>query len=166
MSTSWTVPLLALGVIVSTVWLSAEPPRKPAIPVPWGIAVRPMPQGTNVQALLPRRVGDFVRDELPAGATLKSDEDLLATYRNGRETIEMGLSRPDSAADAHDAIDVTRDEARRNGISLRGERRSVGTEPSFFTVADFASWSRDRYFFYAKASSLDVLDRFMKAFPY
>jgi len=144
----------------------AEPPRKPSGPVPWQVDTRPMPQGTNLQALLPKRIGDFTRDELPKGAALESDEDLVIVYRNGSASVDVGISRADTAADAHDAIDVTRDEARRSGVSLRGERRSVGTEPSYFTVADFASWSRDRCFFFVKAGSPETLDRFMRAFPF
>jgi hypothetical protein len=144
----------------------AEALRKPTGPVPWAIDTRPMPQGTNLQALLPRRVGDFTRDELPESTQLKSDEDIVVKYRSARESVDVGLSRPDSAAEAHDAIEVTRDEARRSGVSLRGEKRSVGTEPSYFTAGDFASWSRDRYFFFVKARSPETLDRFMRSFPF
>lgn len=120
--TLWNTAAVSLAIAalaIAAPGIDAETLRKPSGPVPWAIDTRPMPQGTNLQALLPRRIGDF-----------------------------------------------TRDEARRSGVSLRGEKRSVGTEPSYFTAGDFASWSRDRYFFFAKASAPETLDRFMRSFPF
>lgn len=125
-----------------------------------------MPSGTDLAALLPATVGAFTRDELPADAKLSADEDLNVDYRSGSDTVSFGLSRPDSVADARDAIEVTRDEAVASKVPMRDANYSVTTDPAYFHAGDFVAWTRGRYFFYAKASSPAVLERFMAAFPY
>jgi hypothetical protein len=138
----------------------------PPVDAPFGIDKRPMPSGRNLEVLVPALVGTFKRDALPAGAKPSSDEDLNVTYRSGKDRIDFGFSIPETAADAHEAIKVTREEGIASKVPMKGASYSVGTEPSFFNAADFISWSRGNYFFYAKANSAEALASFMKAFPY
>jgi len=133
---------------------------------PFGIDKRPMPSGANLDTLLPAKVGAFARDPLAKDLKLKSDEDVNVTYRAGKDSIDVGLSKPDSIADARDAIQVTRDEAVQSKVPMAGSRTSLKTDPAYFHAHDFISWSRGTYFFYVKASSPESLAKFMAAFPY
>jgi hypothetical protein len=149
------------AVSSATVWAA-----KPAKDVPFSLDKRPQPKGEDLAVLLPLSVGPFKRDALPGGAKASSDEDLNVTYRSGADEISFGFSIPESPEDAHEAIKVTRDEARASKVPMKDAKYSVGTEPSFFHAHDFISWSRGRYFFYAKGSSPAALARFMAVFPY
>jgi hypothetical protein len=133
---------------------------------PFGIDKRPMPSGSNLETLLPAKVGAFAREPLSKDLKLKSDEDVNVTYRAGNDSIDVGLSKPESIADARDAIEVTRDEAVQSKVPMKGARTSLKTDPAYFHAHDFISWTRGTYFFYAKASSPEALARFMAAFPY
>jgi hypothetical protein len=145
---------------------AAHAADKAAKDVPFGIDRRPMPKGEDLNTLLPLTVGMFKREPLPPNTKAKSDEDLNVTYRAGADTIDVGFSIPETPEDAHEGIKVTRDEAIASKVPLKGSKFSAGSEPSFFYAADFISWSRGRYFFYAKANSPAALTRFMEAFPY
>jgi hypothetical protein len=120
----------------------------------------------DLNTLVPATVGAFEREPLPAGAQPPSDEDLTVTYKSGADSVFFGFSIPETAADAHEAVKVTRAEAVASKVVMKGEQYSVGTDPSYFRVAGFMSWSRGKYFFYAKASSPSALESFMRAFPY
>jgi hypothetical protein len=133
---------------------------------PFGIDKRPMPSGTDLNTLVPVTVGAFRRDSLPPGAKPPSDEDLNVTYKSGADSVFFGFSIPEAVADAHEAIKVTREEAIASKVDIKGEQYAVGTDPSYFRAGSFMSWSRGRYFFYAKASSPAALESFLRAFPY
>jgi hypothetical protein len=133
---------------------------------PFSIHKRPMPSGQDLAVLLPAEVGIFKRDALPEGARLAADEDLNIDYRAEGETVNVGLSKPESVEDAREAIKVSREEAMSSRIPVRDARYSLKTDPAYFHVGDFIAWSRGQYFFYAKASSPAALDRFMSAFPF
>jgi hypothetical protein len=133
---------------------------------PFALHKRPMPQGEDLNVLLPAMLGPFKRDALAADAKLKSDEDLNVTYRAGNETVNVGLSRADTVDDARDAINVSREEAKASKVPLKGEKLSLKTDPAYFHVGDFIAWTRGRYFFYAKASSPATLTRFMAVYPF
>lgn len=133
---------------------------------PFGIDNRPQPSGTNLESLIPKTVGTFKREDLPSDAKPRSDEDLNVEYKSGKDTIFFGFSIPDAEKDAYEAVKVTRQEAIESRISLKGEQYIIGKNPSYFKIADFMSWTRGRYFFYAKASSPQALEKFMKAFPF
>jgi hypothetical protein len=158
----------SITILGSALWPAgaAHQKGKPKGPVPFGVDKRPAPSGTDLAVLVPTSVGAFRRDALPAGSGPRADEDLNVTYRSGAESVFFGFSIPESAADAHEAVKVTRDEAVASKVSLKGEQYSVGTDPSYFRAGSFMSWSRGRYFFYAKASSPRALEDFMRAFPY
>jgi hypothetical protein len=133
---------------------------------PFGINQRPQPTGTDLQVLLPKTVGNFTREDLPPGARPRSDEDLNVEYKSGNDQIFFGFSIPDTEKDAHEAIKVTRQEAIDSKISIKNEQYVTGKNPSYFKIADFISWTRGKYFFYAKASSSQALERFMRSFPF
>ena len=133
---------------------------------PFGVHRRRKPVGEDLTVLLPPMLDAFKRDPLPAGAKLMADEDLNVTYRAGADTVNVGISRPESAEDAREAIKVSREEAVASKISLRGEKFSLKGDPAYFQVGDFMAWSRGQYFFYAKASSPATLARFMTAYPF
>lgn len=137
-----------------------------ATEAPFSIHKRPVPTGEDLVVLLPAMVGPYKRDPLPEGAKLASDEDLNINYRSGADTVNVGLSRPESVDDAREAIKVTREEAVATKIPMRDAKYSLKTDPAYFHVGDFIAWSRGQYFFYAKASSPAALARFMAAFPY
>jgi hypothetical protein len=133
---------------------------------PFSIHARPMPSGTDLAVLLPAAVGGFKRDALQEDAKLKADEDLNVDYRSGADTVNVGLSKPESVEDAREAIKVSRDEAVLSKVPMRDAKYSVKTDPAYFYVGDFVAWSRGQYFFYAKANSPAALAAFMSAFPF
>jgi hypothetical protein len=133
---------------------------------PFSINKRPMPSGSDLAILLPAVVGEFKRDALPGDARLAADEDLNIDYRSGGDTVNFGLSKPESLADAREAIKVSRDEAVASKVPMRDAKYSLTTDPAYFYVGDFVAWSRGQYFFYAKANSPAALTRFMSAFPF
>lgn len=139
---------------------------------PYGIAQRPMPKGTDLETLLPRKVGTFTRAAIPAGTKTPVNEDLNIDYVSGSDKVNVGFSIPGNPKDAHDAIKVAKDESvatlKQQGKAkeLTLAEESIGTPTSYYKVADFIAWSRGGYFFYANASSPAALDAFMKAFPF
>jgi hypothetical protein len=155
-----------LQIVVATGPLSAVDASAQQTGTPFSIHTRPMPQGEDLNVLLPAKVGSFVRDELPTGAKLKSDEDLNIDYRSGSSTVNFGISKSETVADAREAIKVSRDEAVASKIAIRDAKYSLKTDPAYFHVGDFIAWTRGTYFMYAKASSPQVLAQFMATFPY
>ena len=134
--------------------------------VPYGIDKRPMPAGTDLEVLVPKTVGTFERPPLPKGAKPPVNEDLNVSYVSGTDKVDFGFSIPESPADAHEAVNVARDEASASKVDMRSAQYVSGRDPSYFKSADFMAWTRGRYFFYAKASSAPALDRFMQQFPF
>jgi hypothetical protein len=139
---------------------------------PYGLAQRPMPKGTDLETLLPRKVGTFTRAALPPGTKTPVNEDLNIDYISGSDKVNVGFSIPGNPTDAHEAIKVAKDEAvatlkqARKANELKQAEESIGTPTSYYKVSDFIAWSRGGYFFYAKANSVASLDAFMKAFPF
>ena len=133
---------------------------------PFGIHQRPQPTGTDLEKLIPKTVGTFIREDLPSDAKPRSDEDLNVEYKSGKDKVFFGFSIPETEKDAFEAVKVTRQEAIDSKISLKGEQYLIGKNPSYFKIADFMSWTRGKYFFYVKASSPQVLEKFMRDFPY
>ena len=73
---------------------------------------------------------------------------------------------PGSPEDARGAIEVTRQEGAPADAKLKPEEYRIDKDPGYFKQADFFSWSRGSYFFYAHGNSPQALDSFLKAFPY
>jgi hypothetical protein len=152
--------LCAVGALTALPALAGESAA------PFGVDRRPQPQGANLEQLLPATVGTFRREALAKDARLASDEDLNVSYVDGKDSVDVGLSRPETVEDAREAIKVSRDEAVQSKVPMTGARLSLKTDPAYFQAGDFIAWSRGTYFFYAKASSPAALARFMTAFPY
>lgn len=134
--------------------------------VPFDVDKRAMPAGRDLEKLLPNRVGEFTRPDFEPGARASEDEDLIITYMAGDDSVVVAFSIPGTASDAQEGVKTTHREAVATGLDLRNELYSVGSEPSYFRLARFMSWSRGGYFFYADAATPDALGRFMRAFPY
>jgi hypothetical protein len=135
--------------------------------IPFGIAARKPPAGTLVAQVLPARVGRFVRDAVAANAAIPSDEDFNVTYRAGKDSVFIGLSRGGTPADLKQAIRTSRqDVVSDKSIDRRGELYCEASAPFFYKIPDFIAWTRGPYFLYADASSAAVLDEFMRAFLY
>ena len=102
---------------IAALWFGAR--RRGAEEPPFSIHKRPLPSGADLAVLLPAMVGSFMRDSLPEGARLAADEDLNIDYRAGGDTVNFGLSKPESVADAREAIKVSRDEAVAGKVPMR-----------------------------------------------
>ena len=131
---------------------------------PFGIDQRPMPDGTDLEKLLPSTVGTFQRPAFAPNTKAPTDQDLNVTYTSGSDSVFVGFSIPGDPESAREAIRISRGEA--GADALKDEQFSDTTEPSYFRSADFMAWSRGGYFFYAHASNSAALEAFMKAFPY
>ena len=152
------VVLLALALLSAYVGAQTVPP--------FGIDKRPVPKGTDLNVLVPVTVGTFKREPLPRDVKVPVEEDLNVTYKSGADSVFFGFSIPGTLLDAHEAIKITRDEAMAGIADAKSVQYVIGKDPSFFKAGDFMSWSRGGYFFYAKATSEDALEGFMRAFPY
>ena len=153
--------LLLLCVVPLTGCGSAAAPQ-----IPYAIDKRPMPAGEALDVLVPRRVGSFTREAFAPGTRPSSDEDLNATYTSGTAQVTLGFSILEDTAGAREAILTTREEAIASEVNIKGEQFSVDTEPSYFKVSDFMSWSRGSYFYYVHASDPQALDSFLQAFTF
>lgn len=162
----------AAAVLLTVAVVSVAGAQGGAAPGPYGIAQRPMPKGTDLETLLPRKVGTFTRAALPAGTKTPVNEDLNVDYVSGSDKVNVGFSIPGDPKEAHAAIKTAKDESvgtltqQGKAQELKKAEESIGTPTSYYKVSDFIAWSRGGYFFYAHASSPAALDAFMKAFPF
>jgi hypothetical protein len=127
---------------------------------PYGIAGRPMPDGSNIDKLLPARVGSFARDPIkPPGPGMP----IYGNYKRGGATIFMELGIGDNARDA-DAILETAAGETGDTIQKSG---SIGYFRSVSPDGAFMAWTGGRYYFSAHAQGGEKdLDEFMQAFPF
>src|SRR5688500_18987113 len=135
--------------------------------IPYGISARTEPKEAEAGGILPPKVGRFTRDDIPANTTVPADEDFNVTYRSGKDSIFIGLSRPGSTGDLKEAVRTSREDAvSDSSIDRTGEIYCVTSSPFFYKIPDFIAWTHGPYFFYADASSPAALSEFMKSFPY
>jgi hypothetical protein len=158
--------LLSASLLVLLPARVAAQVERPKSGVPYDVDKRPQPQGSDLAILLPVHVGAFTREPLPADTKPPSNEDLNVHYVAGGDSIFVGFSLPDNAADAQAAVTTTRDEAGTSKEDLKAASYRVGKDPSYFKAGKFMSWTRGRYFYYADANRPSALDRFMRAFPF
>jgi len=128
--------------------------------VPYGIASRPMPDGTNIDKLLPVRVGSFAREPIkPPGPGMP----IYGDYKRGAATIFMELGIGDNVRDAEAILETAAGETGDTIVDSGpiGFFRSVSADGAFI------AWTRGRYYFsaHAKGGEKD-LDEFMQAFPF
>lgn len=132
---------------------------------PYGIDRRPQPRGTILDSLLPQTIGSFrraafVRTPVPV------NEMLMVRYGSGTDSVAVGFRVPGRPEDARAGVRQSRDEARNRKADLKSAEYAVKEDPSYFHTDRLMAWSRGGYFFSAAASSVEALDRFMRAFPY
>jgi hypothetical protein len=135
--------------------------------IPFGIGAKQQPAGDTIAHLLPAKIGRFARESIPGDAVVPTNEDFNVTYRSGKASVFIGLSRPGSAADLKEAVETSRvDAVSDRSINRQGEIYCVTSAPFFYKIPDFIAWTRGPYFLYADASSQAVLTEFMTTFPY
>ena len=145
---------------------------------PYGIEKRPMPNGLNLDELLPKQVGSYNRTLLeksdkrgePATSIEVDGNSVYATYKAGDKEVFVEFAVGSKPESAQNVLELAAGET----LGKFPSDPSVGsirTEPSFLRVADtsggFFAWTRGNYYFSvdAKGGSTD-LDEFMQAFPY
>ena len=139
----------------------------PASDIPYGLAAKPIPQGEDLNVLLPRQVGPFTRDPMQPVAP---GAPIYANYQAGGRTIFVELGIGANATESEASFATAKDESLSDSpdpsVVLIEQLdlcffRTVGAEGAF------AAWTRGRYFFSAHAKGGEnVLDEFMRAFPY
>jgi hypothetical protein len=128
--------------------------------IPYGIAGRPAPAGSDLDRLLPAKVGEYARAPIrPPGKGMP----IYAEYRRGVGPVFVELGICDDAADARSALATARDET--GGEAIEGKEiswlRTVNADGAFM------AWTRGRYYFSAHAKGGEGdLEEFMRVFPY
>jgi hypothetical protein len=146
-----------------------QPPKQThsAGEVPYGLAGKSMPQGEDLNVLLPRQVGPFTRDPLQPVA---QGAPIYANYQAGGRSIFVELGIGANATESAASFATAKDES----LSDPPDPSAVLIEQPdlcfYRTVSQdgaFATWTRGRYYFsaHAKGGEKD-LDEFMTAFPY
>jgi hypothetical protein len=142
-------------------------PTLPAGDVPYGLAAKPMPQGEDLNVLLPRQVGPFTRDPMQPVAP---GAPIYANYQAGGRTIFVELGIGANATESEASFATAKDE----GLSDPPDLSAILIEQPdlcfYRTVGPdgaFATWTRGRYYFSADAKGGEKdLDEFMRAFPF
>jgi hypothetical protein len=149
--------------------LAPKPP--PEGPVPYEVHERPMPSGHNLDILLPVDVGPFRRETFGEPDRLENGP-IEVEYQSDRGRIFVTLVICPDSDRAGEAVAVSEAEATTGG-ARSGNLLSLNTEPSFCRHATprgaFMAWARHNYYFSASVhggNSEELLDRFMKAFPF
>ncbi|HKB02161.1 MAG TPA: hypothetical protein VKD90_08075 [Gemmataceae bacterium] len=136
--------------------------------VPYGIADRPMPEGEDLDILLPHRVGPYVRE--PVKPPTRKGHPIYANYRNGAATVFVELGICASAGGAWMAVETAKAETSGEfpdipQVVIRG--RDVSCLRTVSPLGAFLAWTRGRYYFSAHAKGGEAdLDAFVRAFPY
>jgi hypothetical protein len=145
---------------------------------PYAVEKRPLPEGADLDALLPKQVGPYARTLLEKsdqrGVTPSSiDVDgnsVYATYTAGAKEIFVEFAVAGSAHNAQATLDNAASET--DGTFPADPRvGSIGTEPSYFRsnsdTGAFYAWTRGNYYFSASAKGGETdLNAFMQSFPY
>jgi|SRR5262245_9619675 len=145
----------------------ADKPRGEEQAVPYGIEERPMPEGDDLEVLLPRQVGSYVRDSIRPPKDIHRDP-IYAHYRSGASTVFVELGICGSASGAKVGLSNAKAELEAEfpdapkSFAIRGD-------PAYLKVPSkgFFAWTRGSYYYSASASGGEAdLDAFMEAFPY
>ena len=145
---------------------------------PYEIEKRSLPAGTNLDELLPKQVGPYIRTLLEKsdqrGVTPSSIEidgnSVYATYAEGNKEIFVEFAVSNTPMNAQTALDVAASEVT-DQFPTDPRFGSIGTEPSYLKVDNqsgaFFAWTRGSYYFSANAKGGAAdLDAFMQSFPY
>ena len=145
---------------------------------PYGVEKRPMPDGLDLDKLLPKEVGPYTRTLLEEseqrGVTPTAIQidgpSVYATYKSGAKEVFVEFAVSSDAVSAQEAlIPAAADTVGKFPTNPR--LGSIGTEPSYLRVNNklgaFYAWTRGKYYFSASAKGGAAdLDAFMKSFPY
>jgi hypothetical protein len=145
---------------------------------PLGLAGRRMPAGDTLDAVLPTRVGEFVRARTNDRFGGIRAGGVFAGYQGGGVEIRVLVTLLRRAADAWARVGEAAGGPGEGGGGAP-TAQSLGTEPSYSLAPGAAVWSRGPYCFSASSSDTDgdlplpptpdqvaALDRFLTAFPY
>ena len=152
-----------------------EPLKRTA---PYGVEKRPMPEGLDLDKLLPKEVGPYTRtlveESENRGVTASSIKvdgpSVYATYKSAAKEIFVEFAVSSDAQTAQETlIPAAADTIGKFPTDPR--LGSIGTEPSYLRLnsknGPFYAWTRGKYYFSASAKGgVADLDAFMKAFPY
>jgi hypothetical protein len=129
-----------------------------------------MPEGEDLDRLLPLQVGAFTRIELRRPAELHRDP-IYAQYRKGKAGVFVELGICDDASGAQKALATAKAETEAEPGQVI-QACSEGTEPSYLKsvspgLGAFLAWTRGGYYFsaHAKGGERD-LGSFLWEFPY
>jgi hypothetical protein len=129
-----------------------------------------MPTGDDLDRLLPRQVGGFVRFELLRPKDLRRDP-IYAQYRKDKAEVFVELGICGDAHGAQEALATAKAETEAEPDQVI-QLCSEGTEPSFLktvspTLGAFLAWTRGGYYFSAHAKEGECdLESFVREFPY
>jgi hypothetical protein len=158
--------LLILSICIVVLMLGSTKGFAQKAALPFSINQRPQPSGSNLETLIPRIVGSFRRDAISGNTDPFSGEDVNVEYKSEKDIVFFGFGITQTFEDASEAVKLTREEAINSKINIKGQQYQTGKNPSYFKIAGFMSWTRGKYFFYAKARNEQVLKNFMEAFPF
>lgn len=136
--------------------------------IPYQIDKRILPENPDFNALLPEKVGDFVRVEYQDP---KPGQDGEALYKSKDGEIFMLFSHQDNAIDVKEVMKVIMDETNEYVENAAAEI-NLETDPAYIHLIGpkiaFFAWNRGLYCFSADSSNgnKSVLSSFMNSFPY
>ena len=145
---------------------------------PYGVEKRPMPNGLNLDDLLPKQVGSYSRTlleksdkrgETPTSVDVDGNS-VYATYKAGDKEVFVEFAVGSKPESAQSVLELAAGEL----LGKFPSDPSVGsirTEPSFLRVADtsggFFAWTRGNYYYSVDAKGGEGdLDEFMRSFPF
>jgi hypothetical protein len=136
--------------------------------LPYDIDQRPMPEGEDLEVLLPSRVGPYLRE--PITQSPRPGMPIYANYRSGAATVfvELGLCRDSGGAEMALATAKAETDAEFPDVpQVFRQRRGISCLKTANRLGAFLAWTRGRYYFSAHAQGGEGdLDEFMQAFPY
>jgi hypothetical protein len=136
--------------------------------LPYGIGQRPMPEGEDLDTLLPPQVGPYIRE--PVKTPARRNMPIYANYRRGAAAVFVELGICDDAGGAQMALATAKAETDAefpDVPQLFVKRRGACCLRTVNRLGAFMAWTRGRYYFSAHAEGGEQdLDEFMQAFPY
>lgn len=136
--------------------------------LPYGIDQRPMPEGENLDVLLPPHVGSYIREPIKTPA--RTNTPIYANYRRGAATVFLELGICDDAGGAQMALATAEAETDAEFPDVPQvfiKKRGISCLRTVNRLGAFLAWTRGRYYFSAHAQGGEEdLDEFMEAFPY
>jgi hypothetical protein len=136
--------------------------------LPYGIGQRPMPEGEDLDNLLPPQVGSYIREPIKTPARMNMP--IYANYRRGTATVFVELGICDDASGAQMALATAKAETDAEFPDVPKvfvKQRGVSYLRTVNRLGAFMAWTRGQYYFSVHANGGEKdLDEFMAAFPY